>query len=159
MISECAVMKGMELIGQCGLYCGICAIYRAERDSPAFRKQIADQHGSSADEVSCQGCGALTPQCWGFNCQIKQCLKDREIEYCDDCPNYEKRLCDLFEDLADKYDKAGIDLRDNLEIIRTGRIDLLANSLERIYTCKSCGKLRAVRADKCHHCGAPADYR
>ncbi len=152
-------MKGMELIGKCGIYCGVCTIYRAERDSPNYRQELADTLGKPVEQITCQGCGALTSKCWGFKCEILKCLQDREFEFCDECPNYEKRMCDIYEDLVDKFRSAGMDLRDNLDLIRHDRLDLLQKSTERVFTCKSCGKLRAARAEKCHHCGEPTGFK
>ncbi len=146
-------MNEMELIGRCGLYCGTCSIYRAERDSQQWREKIAAEHNTTSERVTCQGCGALTSKCWGYDCKILQCIHDREIEFCDECPNYEKRTCSMFTELEDRYTRYGVNLRDNLEMIRAGKVDDLIRFTEKVFTCKSCGKLRATSTN-CFGCGA-----
>jgi hypothetical protein len=150
-------MKDAELVGKCGLYCGVCAIYRAQRDSPELRQQLAEKYNCSYEEIRCDGCGALTSKCWGFDCYIGSCIGSRHLEMCDECPKFDNRLCDDFEDMAARYAGYGIDLRENMELIREDRIDELIDSTERYFACKSCGKLRAAGLSKCHHCGVEVD--
>lgn len=57
-------MSNQELIECCGIYCGACIIYRAERDHEQARIDIANQHQCQVEHVAYQGCGRLTEVCW-----------------------------------------------------------------------------------------------
>ena len=58
-----------SLIGRCGLYCGICEVYRAYKDIGAqyimsLREELAKQHKCQPEEVRCKGCQAIGVDGW-----------------------------------------------------------------------------------------------
>lgn len=143
-----------ELVGKCGLYCGACAIYRAERDSPQWRAKIAANCECSPEQVRCNGCGNLSPECWGNGCKIVQCSKEKGLNYCYECPEYDADSCEKFRGLADGYLEDGIALRENLLRIKGGKIREWLQESQTKFTCSICGKPLAVGSISCHHCGA-----
>jgi len=146
-------MDNKNLIGRCGLYCGACCIYRAERDGQEYKKRLALRFDCPEEKVRCNGCGALTPECWGFDCKFVKCLKEKGYEFCFECPEYEQRTCEMFEEFSKNYlEEDGVDLRENLAMIKEGKMDEWLKLSERLYTCKFCGKPVAAGAEKCHHC-------
>jgi hypothetical protein len=146
-------MSKMDLVGRCGLYCGACGIYRAERDDPEYRKRLATHFNCPVEKVRCQGCSALTSDCWGFDCKFVKCLNAKGYQFCYECPEYENRSCEMFEKFAKEYlEEDGVDCRKNLAMIKDGKIEKWLNLSEKFYTCKFCGKPIVVGAKKCHHC-------
>jgi len=52
-------MADKNLVGRCGLFCGICSVYRAYKDSREFQEKIAERYGCLLEEVRCEGCQTL----------------------------------------------------------------------------------------------------
>lgn len=141
-----------ELAGRCGLYCGACTIYRAERDSEELRNKLARDFKCEPDQVRCNGCGSLTPECWGNGCRIVACAEAKGFRYCFECPEYENGSCEKFEELAKDYLGIGVGLRSNLERIMKGETGEWLKESEERFRCKACGKPVCAWSKKCHHC-------
>ncbi len=153
-------MTDKNLVGRCGIYCGACTIYRAERDDPEWRKRIADRYKIPPEKVRCQGCDALTPECWGNDCKFVKCLNGKGYQFCYECPEYEKGSCQIYEEFSKNYlGEDGVDLRENLAMIKSGKIDEWLKLSKEFYTCKFCGKPTAMGAGKCHHCKREIELR
>jgi len=153
-------MTNTDLVGRCGLYCGACTIYRAERDDQEWRGRIAERYKIPAEKVRCQGCGALTGNCWGNECKFVKCLNGKGYKYCYECSDYENRNCQIFEEFLKNYlEEDGVDLRKNLTMIKAGEMDEWLKLSKEFYTCKFCGKPIVVGARKCHHCKREINLR
>lgn len=146
-------MVDTSLVGRCGLYCGACCIYRAHRDSGALAARLAELFKSTPEEIRCNGCGALTKDCWGTDCKFIQCQEERGYRFCYVCPEYKNRSCVEFEEFAGAYlDEDGVDIRSNLALIEEGKLDEWLAESEKRYTCPHCGRPLIVGREKCHHC-------
>jgi hypothetical protein len=51
-------MPNNSLAGRCGLYCGVCEVYRAYRDLKKLQKELVKKHNCSPEEVRGEGCQA-----------------------------------------------------------------------------------------------------
>jgi hypothetical protein len=142
-----------SLIGKCGLYCGACTIYRAERDSEELRNKLAKDFNCELGQVRCNGCGSLTVECWGSGCKIVVCAKAKGFDHCFECPEYESGSCEKFESLAGDYLGIGVDLRANPSKIKEGKTSEWLLGSEENFKCKACGKPVCAWFKKCHHCG------
>lgn len=143
-------------MGRCGLYCAACRIYRAERDSPAWRAEIAAHFKCKPEEVRCRGCGALTPDCWGYNCQFLICQREKGLESCYQCREYHQRTCARYEAFAQRYlEEYGVDVRAGLDMVASGHGGEWLQQMIRRYTCPHCHKPLAVGETECHHCHRP----
>ncbi len=150
-------MVDKNLVGKCGLYCGACGIYMAYKDDGELLDNLAKSFKCPPEKVRCEGCMALTPESWGYNCKIVQCLRTNGLDFCYQCSEYEKGLCEKFEKLAKSYlEDAGVDLKANLERIKKGEVEEWLLESQEKYKCPSCGKPLPVYGTKgkCHHCGA-----
>lgn len=150
-------MVNRNLVGRCGLYCGACAIYRAYKDNGEYQEILANHFKCPPEKVRCEGCMALTPECWGYDCKIVQCLRNKGLQFCHQCNEYENEKCEKFEKLAMPYlEEDGVDLRANLERIRKGEVEEWLRESEEKYRCPVCGKPLSTGAmqRKCYHCGA-----
>ena len=150
-------MVDRNLVGRCGLYCGACGVYRAYKDEGEYRDRLAKHFKCPPEKVRCEGCGALTPECWGYDCKLVQCLRSKGLQFCYQCGEYEKGACEKFDGLAKSYlEEDGVDLRTNLERIRKGKIEEWLCESEEKYKCPNCGKPLPVGRIKreCYHCGA-----
>jgi hypothetical protein len=149
-----------DLVGRCGLYCGACGIYRAERDDQEWRKRLAEHFKCPIEKVRCAGCSALTPQCWGYECKIVKCLNENGYQYCYECSQYRERSCDEFEQLSRRYlEDDGVNLRENLAQIEAGKVEEWLRHSEQFYRCPVCRKPVMTGARKCHHCKEEVNLR
>jgi Protein of unknown function (DUF3795) len=144
--------KQNELVGRCGLYCGACVIYRAERDDPEMRKRFAERRNCPPEKVHCRGCGAVTPDCWGYDCKFALCLNEKGYRYCFECPHYDLAACEQFEEFAREYLDDGVDLRANLTMIKKKKTAEWLKLSEKRFRCPHCRKPVVAGASKCHHC-------
>ncbi|UCE29007.1 MAG: DUF3795 domain-containing protein [Candidatus Bathyarchaeota archaeon] len=149
-------MVDKNLVGRCGLYCGACGIYRAYRDGGEFRRRLAEFFKCPPEKVRCEGCQVLTPECWGIDCKIVKCLNVKGLRFCYECADYESHTCKRFEKFSGEYLKEDdVDLRANLERIKTGEVDEWLEESERKFRCSHCGKPLPTNSfrKKCYHCG------
>ena len=149
-------MINTSLMGRCGLYCGACAIYRGYKDNGEYLKRLSEYFKCPPEKVRCEGCMALTPDSWGYNCKIVQCLRSKGLDFCYQCNNYENKTCEKYEGLAKAYlEEDDVDLRANLERIRKGNTEEWLRESEEKYKCPACQKPLSIgaRRKKCYHCG------
>jgi hypothetical protein len=145
-----------RLVGRCGLYCGSCGIYRAHKDDGEYLQRLAEHFKCPPEKVRCEGCQALTPDCWGYDCKIVQCLRTKGLQFCYQCNQYEEGPCEKFEKLAKPYlEENGVDLRANLERIKLGETEAWLKESDERFRCPSCGKPLPSGAfrSNCYHCG------
>ena len=146
-------MAAEALTGRCGLYCGACSVYRAQRDDGEYLKGLAERFNCPPEKVRCEGCGALTPECWGYDCGIVQCSVAKGYRFCHECGEFEDRTCDKYEKLDKGYlENDNVDIRKNLETIKSGNInEWLKLSTER-FRCPNCLGPLPTGATQCHNC-------
>lgn len=150
------VLISRNLVGRCGLYCGACSIYRAHKDGGGYLKTLSNHFKCPPEKIRCEGCMALTPECWGNECKIVQCLRTKSLDYCYQCSQYEDNSCEKFENIASGYLEDGEDVHSNLERIKKGETDEWLRECKQTYRCRVCGKPLPVgrMKKKCYHCGA-----
>lgn len=148
-----------NLIGRCGLYCGICEIYRAYKDSKELQEALAKRHGCASEEVRCEGCQAIDiygwsyEKEWGRNCKILICLNTKKLNFCIECTEYD--ACQKFDKFAKICSGLGMDLRGNLQMIGEGGGEEWLSEQEERWRCPKCGNPIIVSYDfkDCHWCG------
>ena len=140
-----------RFVGRCGLYCGSCFIYAVSHE-PALadrRRRAAAEWNCPEDAVTCEGCGALTPSCWGNDCRVLQCLNGRGLAFCDGCAEID--ACATFGDVDGRYD--GVPRRNLARRRAVGEDAWLAEqATER--ACRACGRPVIYGGEKCAYCGA-----
>lgn len=149
-----------KLIGRCGLYCGICEIYRACKDSKKLQEELAKKYNCSPEEVRCEGCQALDiygwsgDKEWGTNCKILKCLNAKKSRSCYECAEFDS--CERFNEFAKIYLKLGVDLRENLRLIQKGKAEEWLLEKDKKWRCPKCGNPIVVSYDfeDCHWCGS-----
>lgn len=148
-------MGDLSLVGRCGLYCGACHIFRAYKDKGEYLQKAAKFHKLPPEKIKCEGCQALTADCWGSSCKILKCLDAKGFDYCYQCPDYDSRSCEKFEKFAEAYLKEdNVDLRANLERIKAGDYENWLKESEERFRCPKCGKPLSTysRITECYHC-------
>ena len=152
-------MVKTNLVGRCGLYCGACGIYRAYKDGGVYRQRLAENFKCPPENVRCEGCHALTSNCWGNACAIVQCLNEKGMRFCFECADYDNQQCEQFQQLAKRYHDFDVDLRSNLGRIQAGDMDDWLQESNTKFRCPKCEKPLPARLLKknCYHCGTRAN--
>ena len=148
-------MVDANLVGRCGLFCGACGIYRAYRDGGEYRQGVAGHFEIPPEKVRCEGCQALTPECWGSGCKIVGCLDAKGLEFCYDCEEFAGQTCEKLEKLSEDSSGEGVDLRANLMRIKAGDVDRWLEESDRRFRCSRCGEPLPTQLyrKECYHCG------
>ncbi len=77
-----------ELASPCGLFCGICPVYRAKEDR-ALAEKLAPKLGLPVEKVPCRGCRAQQGKVLGHStCPTYQCVTGRGYEFCYQCADF-----------------------------------------------------------------------
>jgi len=146
------LMAERDLIGRCGLYCGACSIYRAFRDGGEYRNKLAEHFKCPPEKVRCEGCQALTPECWGNDCEIVQCTTSKGFNFCYECSQFDDKSCEKYEELARRYSEDNVDVRANLERIKSGQLEAWLRESRERFKCPYCKKPLPEGSKKCYHC-------
>lgn len=92
-----------DFVAPCGLYCGVCAIYMADRDNnQKFKERLAALYrgevsgkgtlpGSenlTADQIRCKGCMSSELFMHCRQCEIRSCAKAKGYEGCHECSDF-----------------------------------------------------------------------
>jgi hypothetical protein len=138
-------MVSGNFVGRWGSYCGVCTIYRACKDGGEYLESRAERFKCSPEKVRFEGCMALTPDCWGYNCKIVRCLRNKGLEFCYQCGQYSNYSCETFGKLAEGHLEDGVDLKANLERIKRGETEVWLRESEAKFKCRTCGKPLSAR--------------
>lgn len=149
-------MVDANLVGRCGIFCGACGVYRAYRDGGEYRQGMADHFKIPPEKVRCEGCQALTPECWGSGCKIVSCLNAKGLQFCYECADFDGHSCEKFGKLSKDSMGEGVDLRANLARIKAGDVDGRLKESDKRFRCSRCGELLPAHLyrERCYHCGA-----
>jgi len=148
-------MVDVSLVGRCGLYCGACGIYRAYQDNGVFLEYVSKSWSIPKEKIHCNGCMALTPECWGSGCERVRCLDGKGYKFCFECPSFEERSCEKYEKLASRYLERGEDMRASLIRIGMGEVNVWLEEQDKRWRCPSCGHPISWFGGKCFNCGKP----
>ena len=142
-----------ELLAPCGLYCGVCAIYIADRDDNLkFKERLTDVYGVGIEELHCKGC--LSDEIFKYCevCPIRECTREKGYEGCNECEDFP---CKFVEDFPLPVGKKVI-LRAVPEWRELGTERWVEGELER-YHCPECGYPLFRGAKRCRKCKAAVD--
>ena len=91
-----------KLLSRCGIYCGACYIYRAQRDGGEFLDHVAAWQKAPREKVRCHGCLGPLDVLWQNcrKCVVRSCLEANGYGFCHECPVFEDRSCEKYERLS-----------------------------------------------------------
>lgn len=156
-----------DLLAPCGLYCGVCAIYIADRDNnEKFKERLVDLYkgkitgkgtlpGSEnlcMDDIRCSGCLSENRFMHCEQCQIRQCANDRGYTGCHQCDEFPCRHINNFPMAVGKK----VILR-AIPYRREFGTEKWVRDEEARYTCAECGNKVFRGAVKCNQCKVGLD--
>jgi predicted RNA-binding Zn-ribbon protein involved in translation (DUF1610 family) len=84
-----------DLLAPCGLYCGVCSIYIADRDNNLkFKQSIVKLYQpltKTPEDISCPGCMSDNQDnlfIFCKTCGIRKCIKEKGFEGCHECEKF-----------------------------------------------------------------------
>ena len=125
------------LVAPCGLYCGVCAIYMADRDNNLkFKERLVDVYkgnilgkgklkGSenlSVEDIKCKGCLSDDVFMYCERCEIKNCTREKGYTGCHQCDEFP---CQYIENFPMTVGKKSF-----CEPFHTGEKSALKNTLK-----------------------------
>jgi hypothetical protein len=143
-----------SLVGRCGLYCGACSIYNCSHD-PAFgekRQRVAEKYNIAPEKVTCQGCMALTDNCWGNDCKIVACLRGKGLPLCIYCEEL-GAPCSIWQNVCNDYQEQYGNLLSAMERVRAGETDDWLAEMDARMRCPGCHGTICYFEKTCVHCG------
>jgi hypothetical protein len=143
-----------RLLSRCGIYCGSCFIYRAERDGGALLDEMAKRFNVPREKITCNGCSGPYEEQWG-NCQkcaFKACQRKSGVENCAQCEKFE--TCPDFIQLVRFTAKRGEEIREGLRTIDAGDGEAWLRGQEKRWSCPDCGYPLMWYDNACRGCGS-----
>ncbi|AOT72227.1 DUF3795 domain-containing protein [Geosporobacter ferrireducens] len=138
-----------ELIAYCGLYCGACSFKVAFEENnrehiirmPAYYDRLKNE-----PLEFCHGC-RLENQCG--DCSIRDCARDREIEYCSLCDDFPCKILKEFNNDGKPHHAESIS---NLNLLKDiGKEKWLELQKEK-WTCTKCNSRYSWYLKQCQKC-------
>lgn len=143
-----------NLLSPCGLYCGVCAVYIAHKeDNSKFKEKLSPIYLAKPEDLHCTGCMSRDEDQIFFFCKmcnIKSCVKERNLEGCYQCDDFP---CDHINNFPFGPGKK--------EIFRTIPrwkelgTEAWVKEEEARFTCSHCGNRLFRGAKKCNKCNEP----
>lgn len=127
--------------GFCGLYCGSC---------PQF---LAAKSGTlPAGQIECHGCRSGQTAEWCSECGIKNCARNKGIEFCLQCDEYPCGRMKEFASDSD-YPYHG-EVYSYLDTIKRRGKDAWVAEMKKRWSCATCGREASWWGLSCEECGS-----
>lgn len=154
-ISENSVKnKGVKAIKNrldtyCGLYCGSCEIFITNQKGEV--KETAKKWGMNPDDLYCNGCKTDTTSVFCRNCEIKECAKNNEVEFCFQCRDFP---CEKIIEFKNDENPHHTIVLKNLTSIKEMGINKWLKEQEKRWSCPNCQENFSWYDEKCLNCGS-----
>jgi len=151
-----------SLMAPCGLYCGVCGVYLANRNGDAkFKARLGALYGSTPEETECRGCmQPEPPDClYGYCrvCPIRDCVRRKGFYSCHQCGDWPCALITGFPLATGRRVMARAIPRWREEVARHGPgagDAAWARAEAERYHCPHCGEALFRGAQRCRSCRA-----
>jgi len=146
-------MVQKELLAACGLYCGVCGVLIAHRESnEKFKERLSTVYGCAPEEIVCEGCFSKVRFKLCLICPVRACAENKAMDGCHQCDDFPCPLIDNFPIAVGKK----VILRATPSRREIGD-ERWAEQEDQRYVCPNCGS-RAFRGTKrCRSCREPLD--
>ncbi|MBW1919865.1 MAG: DUF3795 domain-containing protein [Deltaproteobacteria bacterium] len=154
-------------VSPCGLYCGVCAIYIADRDNNQnFKERLVELYKGgvpgkgtlpnsenlTVEDIKCQGCLSDDQFMHCKQCEIRACTIEKGYSGCHECDEFP---CQYIEDFPMSVGKKVI-LR-AIPYWREHGTEKFVQDEEARYICPECGNKVFRGAVRCNKCKAELD--
>ncbi len=133
----------------CGLYCGACSILIANESGMLEEK--AAEWEMTKEDASCFGCRSDHNAVFCSGCVIKNCAKEKEVDYCFNCDEYP---CEAVEDFQKDSAPHHSVITVNSESMKKTGIEQWLETQKKRWSCSKCGTRFSWYDEECGKCGA-----
>ncbi|MEJ2662539.1 MAG: DUF3795 domain-containing protein [Spirochaetia bacterium] len=137
----------------CGLYCGSCTAFLATKENRI--KELADEWQRPVEDVECHGCKSEKLAVYCRTCALKQCARQKGLEFCFQCAEYPCPQLDEFKNSADYPYHS--EVYDYMDMIAEHGTDYWLEQMKRRWSCGSCGREHSWFTPACRECGGDLD--
>jgi len=156
-----------DFVAPCGLYCGVCAIYMADRDNNEKFKQalvglyqggkpgkggLDGAEWLTTADIKCKGCMSQEPFVFCRTCAIKDCTREKGYEGCHQCDDFPCSYIDNFPMTVGKK----VILR-AIPYWREVGTQKWTEDEQARYLCPECGNKLFRGAARCNQCKTAVD--
>ena len=152
-----------ELTGICGIYCGTCPKYLADRDQDVQEvSKMSQKDGVPVGEVRCDGClsDQVYPTCVDCRHGFRRCSQEKGVTWCFQCPYFPCQRLHAFKDI---HEVNGIwhhkRIIEHLRFMKDHGIEEWVKEQDKAGSCPSCGNMLYWYALQCPRCGNPVHHR
>jgi len=147
----------------CGLFCGACEIMLAYKKAKKAKteakwdelpKEFTDFIPKA--EVKCYGCKTDDVFIGCKGCGIRDCAREKGVEFCFECNEYPCRLTNEMKKAVRKYKKImphATAIIGNLEDIRSKGKKVWLSEQKKLWSCPDCGERFGWYHKACSKCG------
>ena len=131
-----------KLAAPCGLYCGMCTMYRAYHDKNlALMKEAPKNFLEALDlpaepsfgDIACEGCRSSSVFSFCLKCDIRKCVAEKKVTWCFECEEFP---CEKLFDFQSDWQ---IPIVDNLREIKKIGVDEWLKKADKRWRCSKCG--------------------
>ena len=131
----------------CGLYCGACELLLATQNGTLDR--LAEQRNMTPEELECYGCKSGKSSKYCTTCSIKQCAREKGLEFCFQCETYP---CEALRSFQQAHPHKRSIFR-NLQTIQEQGVEQWIEAQRQRWNCANCGTRFAYYDEVCKKCG------
>ena len=141
--------KNMITAAYCGLFCESCTLYIGTKYDPKRIELLAIRRGKSLEDLHCAGCRSETLSYYCRDCKIKECIKNKALNFCSECSEYP---CDILKEFQQEMPHR-IELFDSLDYINNNGFECWCKKMHEDYSCEKCGTINSAYDFECRNCG------
>ena len=133
----------------CGLYCGSCERLHASKDNKLT--EFSKDGNQLIEDIKCFGCKSDTVAKHCRTCEIKLCNQEKNIEFCNQCPEYPcVKLTEFKETPRYPYH---CEVFDNLKFIEEKGLKQWLEEQQNRWSCPKCNNEFMWYTQQCEQCG------
>jgi hypothetical protein len=133
----------------CGLYCGACAAYLANKRDEL--EEIAKAWSMPAEDLHCHGCKSETLAVFCRDCDLRNCAIRHQVESCGECPEYPCEQLLAFR--HDQHPHHSVIVK-NLDSLRLHGLEPWLEQQRDRWSCPTCRREFSWYEKSCRECGA-----
>ena len=150
-----------DFVSPCGLYCGVCGVHYASRDSNekfmekllnVYKGKISGLDDLTTKDLYCKGCLSDNPNVFCKVCAIRDCTQEKGYQGCHECNAWP---CEHIENFPMPVGKKVI-----MRVIpywREHGTEKFIQDEEARYVCPECGHQIFRGAKRCNKCRTAID--